>query len=390
MTNALNFSTQDCHIIGGCDVYTTKAARTDKKLYKTIDDTLESRHQNLVRLSASLSPPRHTASDDGKESEKDGSASGKRGRSVPVPDIDLSRNSPFGSLSQTSARRTFAYLIATLNASHPDYEFSNVLRPSDFKKERSLTSLMQHVDSTLYNLRPRQYAYISNSYLSPPSTTYSRSAPVYSAGNEIWTPKMWQLIDKEMGLRSPNCLKFSYDPKTDPFDGENGAIWSMHYLFFNKERKRVCYLHLRCLSVVSHSPDYAPIYNTTKRQKHVSRKASSISFGEGAGKRASYWLGNTALRLCEVDDASPEDDDDDDEMILEETEDEVDVPYMDLDEIRSDIENGYTSYVEEEEDEDELLADGQGWRSQGDPAWSLGATSGVKDFNEEVEEKMEV
>ena len=42
VTNALNFSTPDCHVIGGCDVYTTKAAGGDKKLYKDIENSLES------------------------------------------------------------------------------------------------------------------------------------------------------------------------------------------------------------------------------------------------------------------------------------------------------------------------------------------------------------
>ena len=56
-------------------MYTTKAAGSDKKLYKNIDNRLESQYESLVRLSASLSPPaRSVASDDGKDVEKDGKA----------------------------------------------------------------------------------------------------------------------------------------------------------------------------------------------------------------------------------------------------------------------------------------------------------------------------
>ena len=360
VTNALNFSTPDCHVIGGCDVYTTKAAGGDKKLYKNIENSLESQYESLVRFSASLSPPYQTASDDDKGSEKDGSRS-KRGRSLGVPEIDLSRSSPFGPLSQITARRTFAYLIATLNASHPDYDFSHTLRPSDFRKERSLRAIMQNIDSTLQNLRPRQHAFASNAYLAPPSIFLPTAPPLAGAGNEIWSPKMWTMIDKEMGLRQ--CEKYTYAPDDDPFDGEEGAIWSMHYFFFNKEKKRVCYLYLRGLSVISHSPVNAPAH---LRPKLVERKASSVSVGEGAGKRASYWLGNRVAQ-DEISTESYGDDDDDDEMVIAEPDDdEVDeVLYMDLDDLRGDLADGFYGY--DAADDNDVDADGfldEGWQRQ--------------------------
>ena len=373
MTNALNFSTADCHVIGGCDVYTTKAAGGDKKLYKDIENSLESQYENLVQLSVSLSPPARTASEDGKGSEKEGSR-GKRGRSVNVPDINLSRASPFGPLSQITARRTFAYLIATLNASHPDYDFSHTLRPSDFRKERSLRTIMHQIDSTLHNLRPRQQP---SAYLAPPTSKYlSHSAPVNSLGGEIWNPKMWTLIDKEMGLRQ--CEKYTFLPDDDPFDGEEGGLWSMHSFFFNKEKKRVCYLYLRALSVISHSPVHAPAYPF--RPKLVQRKASSVaSVGEGAGKRASYWLGNRAGI-----DSESYGDDDDDEMIIEEpNDDEVEVPYMDLDDIRSDLVDGGGFYGYNVQDED--LVDDYGYWDGG---WM--PSGRVRGASEEVAGMMEM
>jgi len=117
VTSALNFDTPDCRVVGGCDLYTTKAAGSDKKLYRNIDRSLETQYESLLRLSASLSPP--------------------RGESNESTSMNLSRSSPFGPLSQISSRRAYAYLLATLNASHPDYDFSHILRPSDFRKERS-------------------------------------------------------------------------------------------------------------------------------------------------------------------------------------------------------------------------------------------------------------
>lgn len=347
VTNALNFSTPDCHVIGGCDVYTTKAAGGDKKLYKNIENSLESQYESLVRLSASLSPPYRTASDDGRGSEKNGGS--KRGRTAdPVPEIDLSRASPFGPLSQITARRTFAYLIATLNASHPDYDFSHVLRPADFRKERSLRRIQHNVNTTLQNLRPKQTAAMNN-YLTPPSIS-SPAPNGFGIGNEIWTSNMWKLIDKEMGLSQ--CEKYSYAPDEDPFDGEEGAIWSMHYFFFNKEKRRVCYLYLRGFSVISHSPVHAA--TEVYRPKPVQRKVSSLPVGEGAGKRASFWLGSDMLDRG-IDTVSYGEDEDDEMVISEPNDDEVEVPYMNLDEIRSDLLDGTYSYnytIDEEPEDD--------------------------------------
>ncbi|KAK4506727.1 hypothetical protein PRZ48_000460 [Zasmidium cellare] len=364
VSNALNFSTADSHVIGGCDIYTTKAAGGDKKLYKNIEHSLESQYESLVRLSASLSPPYRTASDDGNRSERNGRS--RRGHTVdPVNEIDLSRASPFGPLSQINARRTFAYLIATLNASHPDYDFSHILRPSDFRKERSLRTVMHTIDSTLQNLRPRQTAALN--YLSPPSL--SGSAPSgHGMINEIWSQNMWRLIDKEMSLRQ--CEKYSYAPDDDPFDGEEGAIWSMHYFFFNKEKRRVCYLYLRGFSVLSHSPVNAPT-----RPKPVQRKISSLSANEGAGKRASFWLSNDMIQMSE--DTTGYGDDDDDEMIMQPGDDEVEVPFMNLDDIRGDLLEGRYTYSISEDDEYDV-----------DNAWK--ASQHVRGLSEEISAQMEL
>jgi hypothetical protein len=344
VTNALNFSTQDCHIIGSCDIYTTKAAGGDKKLYRNIENSLESQHEALRRLSASLSPvsPSLRAMGDNVGSDGHSSSFPKSPPLFDDQEIDLSRASPFGNLGQVTARRTFAYLIATLNASHPDYDFSHILRPSDFRKERSLRAIMNNIDNTLQNLRPKQTAAMN--YLSPP--TLSNSAPAGLGTNtEIWSQNMWKLIDKEMGLR--HCEKYTYVPDDDPFDGEEGAIWSMHYFFFSKEKKRVCYIYLRGFSVISHSPVTAPKFS--QRSKAMQRSASSLSLGEGAGKRASFWLSDDMLSK-NIDNAAHDDDDDEVMITSARGDDEVEVPFMDLEDIRSDLMYGRTNYAFDDED----------------------------------------
>ncbi len=265
MTNALNFDTADCHVIGGCDLYTTKAAGADKKLYKDIEHSLESQYASLLSFSASLST--HQAKQAGTS-------------------LSLARASPFGSLSHISSRRTFAYLIATLNASHPDYDFSHLLRPADFRREKGIKKVMHTLDTALSNLRPRfssslpdQHAHWSNAV--PPTL------PQTPSGTEKWNPRMWQLIDHEMSLRE--CSIYCYAPEEDPYDGEEGSLWSLNYFFFNKAKKRVCYLYLRGFSILS----------TTQSQKtpvRAKRPASGTwSVDEDTSKkRARYWLGDRA------------------------------------------------------------------------------------------------
>jgi hypothetical protein len=252
----LNFETPDCHVIGGCDLYTTKAAGSDKKLYRNIENSLESQYESLLRLSASLSSP--------ERPNANASAS-----------LNLSRSSPFGPLSQGSSRRTFAYLIATLNASHPDYDFSHILRPTDFRRERSLKSVMNTIDSTLYNLRP------GPSNLSLQVTSQSRYSTASSApvSSQAWGPQMWTMIDKEMTLKE--CSVYCYAPEEDPYDGEEGSIWSLNYFFFNKDRKRVAYIYVRGVPVLTRSPS-------------GKRTANGFGADQGANKRARFWLGDRA------------------------------------------------------------------------------------------------
>lgn len=318
VTNALNFDTPDCHVTGGCDLYTTKAAGSDKKLYKNIDRSLESQHAALLKFGASLSPPQRESL----------SAS-----------LNLSRSSPFGPLSEISSRRTFAYLIATLNASHPDYDFSHVLRPADFKREKNLRRVMNNIDSTLSSVRP-----------SPDAAMPRNSPPGLASTAPVWGPQMWALVNKEMTLK--DCTVFSYQPADDPFDEDEGAIWALHYFFFNKALKRVCYMYVRAVPVMSHSsPSIRPMALPGARRASASvgleplsssvkrRAAFGFNYDDsGANKRARFWLGDRFAERRVT--ASDDEMDDDDGLEWNRGSD-------------GDIKNGY----DDEDDEWDLTAD---------------------------------
>jgi hypothetical protein len=332
VTSALNFDTPDCHVTGSCDLYTTKAAGSDKKLYKNIQQSLESQHAALLKFGASLSPPQ---------------------RSSMAASLNLSRSSPFGSLDEVSNRRTFAYLIATLNASHPDYDFSHVLRPADFRRERVLRKVMAHIDSTLSSVRPNA-TFLDTAV---PSRGSGSSPASFNTGVSTmappWGPQMWSMIDKEMSLK--DCTIFSYQPADDPFDEEEGAIWALHYFFFNKALKRVCYLYVRGVPVMSHSPRQLPHFSTS-----LSRRGRNLSgLGDqdleddvvGANKRARFWLGDkAAARLT-----SGSDDEMDDGLIWNRDADgDVHCQYDDDEEEDFELEQDPDQFeLDEDEDEEE-------------------------------------
>lgn len=306
VTSALNFNTPDCNVTGGCDLYTTKSTGSDKKLYKNIDKDLNSQHAALLKLGASLSPP------------------DREHMLATSPNMQMfSTSSAFGPLSELSSRRTFAYLIATLNASHPHYDFSHVLRPNDFKRERNMRRVMVNLDSILQNVRPGFEA----------GTSFDSS--LGSDLNSVWGPQCWSLIDKEMRLNE--CTIFSFQPDPDPFEEDESAIWAVHYFFFNRALKRVAYLYVRVVPVVSStSPTLRPL-----KVGQANRQATFEA--EGASKRANYWLGDRDIELIH----SWEDDDvqNDDGLYWNRGEDGDLVPFSD------------DEYFEDEEEDDDIEDD---------------------------------
>lgn len=117
---------------------------------------------------------------------------------------------PFGPINETASRRTFAYLIAILNASYPDHDFS-LLEPTDFVK-MSLKSMISKFENTLYSLGKQP---------------------------EEW---MWEVINSHMDMS--DCVIYQYSPARSFMDDEPGHLWSLIWFLFNKKRKRVAYLYL--------------------------------------------------------------------------------------------------------------------------------------------------
>ena len=271
-------------------------------MYKSIEKALNSDYEANLKYFASLPPAQAAAA---------------------APSLNLSRDSPFGSFSQNFSRRTFAYAIATLNASHEDYDFSYAMKPSDFTREKSLSGVMNTLDQTLYNLRPRSIRDAGPSHW---SCSVSPTGPPALGGGELWSPKMWHIIDQEMDLKS--CSIYLCDPDFELWDPEVPLLWTYNYLFFNQRKKRVCYIWLRGSSMMSYSP--VPVIQVPMKHKRV-LSDQSVGYGSGSSKRAKYWLGDKVGGRMErewgedyneADDVQYEEVDDDELAFADEEEEE--------------------------------------------------------------------
>jgi hypothetical protein len=261
---ALNFHRDGLEIEGSCDIFTIKMTKADKKLKRRIDDQIAHQHQQNLQMAASLSPP-------------DAARFAKH--------ANLAQASTFGNLITPSNRRTYAYLIGTLNASHPDYDLSNVLRPQDFCRERDVQDAINEIDAKV--LGQDKY--------------YWQTGVVSSRSRTQWGYDKWLMIDEEMTLRE--CEVYNFCPAENPFDGDGVPLWSLHYFFFNRAKKRVCYLQVRGIDP-SYNDDDETDYgdyglyemdddeDTATEIEGSTSKRPRSSTDLGASKRARYWLGD--------------------------------------------------------------------------------------------------
>ena len=173
---------------------------------------------------------------------------------------------------------------------------------------------MMTLNTTLYDLRPRHANGQSSSARDGRPIT-----PVTPTGAEKWHPRMWNMIDKQMSLSE--CSIYSYVPEDDPFGDEEDepSLWSFNYFFFNKRRKRVCYIYLRGISMLgAETPGGAktPSSVLSVRPKRPASGSWSLNGEETGRKRAKFWLGDRADNAIVVGD----DDDDGDVESLGEKE----------------------------------------------------------------------
>ncbi|KAG0361786.1 RNA polymerase III-inhibiting protein maf1 [Podila minutissima] len=185
INSALVFETPECRVYGRVEPYSCKLAGADKKLYKTIQSKYDPSH----------SPPEDAAS---------------------------FRNiiSPFGPLDQPASRRTLFYLIGTLNASFPDYDFSDA-KPEQFRKEPSVSMVINSINATLFN---------------------------HGNVRAVKDLRIWDSINVLIEFEHTDVYSYNPEADSDPNDEEGGTLWSFNYFFFNRRLKRIIYLTMRGVS----------------------------------------------------------------------------------------------------------------------------------------------
>ncbi|RKP13606.1 repressor of RNA polymerase III transcription Maf1 [Piptocephalis cylindrospora] len=190
ITSSLNFEVPDSQIFGRVEAYSCKSASNDKKLYKALENKYGSVALQPSHASPSFTHPTSTSPH------------------------DLRASSPFGSLEQPSSRKALFYLIATLNASFPDYDFTETKPSSCFRHHYQLAPVVNEVNTTLSNV---------------------------GRGTIVRELALWDIMDQIVELS--DCDIYSYDPEGEenPYEG---SLWSLNYFFFNRKIKRLIFLSL--------------------------------------------------------------------------------------------------------------------------------------------------
>eukprot|EP00529_Nitzschia_sp_RCC80_P021611 CAMPEP_0113453998 /NCGR_PEP_ID=MMETSP0014_2-20120614/7641_1 /TAXON_ID=2857 /ORGANISM="Nitzschia sp." /LENGTH=394 /DNA_ID=CAMNT_0000345399 /DNA_START=291 /DNA_END=1475 /DNA_ORIENTATION=- /assembly_acc=CAM_ASM_000159 len=145
----------------------------------------------------------------------------RRPRSQSFDDFTLDSLTPkttIGDFSEQYTRRLMTDLVLTLNASFPDYDFSNV-RPSQFHKA-DLATVRKTVFDSLSELAAQKESESPN-----------------------FLVKMWSAIDDVISIN--DCDIYSFDGSElfmdDDDQGGDTSLWTFHYFFVNRSMRRIVY-----------------------------------------------------------------------------------------------------------------------------------------------------
>lgn len=131
------------------------------------------------------------------------------------------RVSPFGDMGEQSTRKLMINLIATMNASFPDYDFSNN-RPEQFMRERSPNVAMSSINARLADLLPK-----------------------HGPG---FLERMWTAVNEVISINECEVYAYIPDEQGDPFEGN---MWTFNYFFYNKTLKKILFFTCMAKSMMA-------------------------------------------------------------------------------------------------------------------------------------------
>ena len=136
-----------------------------------------------------------------------------RRRSFSFDSVQLdSVQTTLGDFNELGTRRLMTDLILTLNASFPDYDFSNV-KPSQFNK-LALSSVRHQIYERLSELA------------------------TFKNPQQDWLLELWTALNEVIDIRE--CDVYSFEEE-GLLEEQGGVLWSFHYFFVNKSLRRVVF-----------------------------------------------------------------------------------------------------------------------------------------------------
>jgi hypothetical protein len=216
---------RDSHRIidGRIEAYTMKRAGNDKKyahalgqmyvaemedLQDELAATVERRRKRSNSESVAMNVLKRAKSSSGGDDNRPSLAGGGRVRAQSF-DFTLDIVSPkttLGDFTEISTRRLMTDLILTLNASFPDYDFSNV-KPNQF--ERLEVEVVR-------------------------KQIYQNLSELASQKSPNWLVDLWCALNDVIELR--DCDVYSLDYEID-----DDSLWHFHYFFVNKALRRIVF-----------------------------------------------------------------------------------------------------------------------------------------------------
>lgn len=136
-----------------------------------------------------------------------------RSRSFDCTLDSISPKTTLGDFSEISTRKLMTDLILTLNASFPDYDFSNI-KPNQFQKLK-MVEVRKNIRQNL-----------------------SEFASQRSTSNFL--DELWNAVNDVIDLKECNVYSFDYEFADDD-DSANNSLWNFHYLFVNKSVRRIVF-----------------------------------------------------------------------------------------------------------------------------------------------------
>lgn len=184
--------------------------------------------------------------------------------STNIEEAIITDESPFGSLKEISTRKTFAYLIAILNTTYPDHDFSDLQPTTDnFHKLQSVEHLVTRFNNLMISLGKRQELLgwiwdIINAYMDITTPRQLTTTTVGSVGSRKRSYGNLATLPGNTDYNcEPQCKIYEFQPSDqsllEDLNYPYQTMWSNYWFIYNKKKKRVCFLYLNAINRIHYS-----------------------------------------------------------------------------------------------------------------------------------------